>query len=212
MRLFQRKHFLIFITAFCPFPLLSQAQSTVVKPAAEQLGTDTNVVKAGPNEFIIINGIGVIGNKTTKSHIILRELPFSVNDTIARADMEAKLKSAKENILNTSLFNFVRVDTITSANERVNVLISVAERSELLVRLAHSQTDICDAEFISALTGEGIAGLVSAISGKLVPVSVPAGSAVPFTGEEIDRLAAAREAVEHRDAPAAADLLQALLT
>ncbi len=77
---------------------------------------------------VIINDIQIIGNKITKGHIILRELSFKKNDTISGQDIQRKLKSAKENILNTSLFNFVTIDTLPVGNDRVNVLVTVAER------------------------------------------------------------------------------------
>lgn len=78
--------------------------------------------------FVIINGIELIGNKVTKKHIILREVPFHVNDTILKKELKGKLKSARENLLNTSLFNFVTADTIPAGTDRVNVLVSVTER------------------------------------------------------------------------------------
>ena len=53
---------------------------------------------------------------------------------------------------------------------------------------------------------------MSAIAGALVPISLPAGSAVPFTSEQVEGLAAAKIAVEQRDTTAASNLLHALLT
>ena len=105
-----RIFFLIAVSLLCPALLFSQSCLP-----AEKLGTDTIIVPAKQKEFIIINGITLIGNKVTKSHIVLRELPFVVNDTILKQDVSAKLKSARENILNTSLFNFVTVDTVSFA-------------------------------------------------------------------------------------------------
>ena len=79
-------------------------------------------------EFVVINDIQIVGNKVTKNHIIFREIPFSVNDTINKSELPGKLKSTKENLLNTSLFNFVTLDTISMGSNRVNVLVTVAER------------------------------------------------------------------------------------
>lgn len=91
-------------------------------------------------------------------------------------------------------------------------LISIAERSDLVVRLINWRSELPGAKPISALTGEGIADLVSAISRSLVPVSFPAGSAVPFTAEQLELLTASRDAVEQREALSASSLLQAMLT
>jgi tRNA modification GTPase len=65
--------------------------------------------------------------------------------------------------------------------------------------------------FTSAATGEGIAELVAAIGTALVPVAPPAGSAVPFTREQILVLDAANNACARRDASALETALQPLL-
>ncbi len=100
-----------------------QAPGDTVNSTAERLGSDTKT-----ENFVIINRIGIIGNKVTKDHIILRELTFSENDTVSSSVVQAKLRSSKENLLNTSLFNFVTIDTIPTNDERIEILISVAER------------------------------------------------------------------------------------
>ena len=84
--------------------------------------------KTDSTGFVVINEINIIGNKVTKSYIIRREIPFHAGDTISKSEIQNKLKAAKENLLNTSLFNFVTVDTIPSGNQRVSILITVAER------------------------------------------------------------------------------------
>lgn len=58
----------------------------------------------------------------------MREIPFHSADTIDVNQFGNYLKAARQNLLNTSLFNFVTVDTIPAGNHRVNVLVSVAER------------------------------------------------------------------------------------
>lgn len=101
----------------------------------EYISSDKKNEENKPREFVIVNDIQIIGNKTTKKHIILRELPFSVNDSIGKGELQKKLKSARENLLNTSLFNFVTADTIPvppsiaeTGQGRINILITVAER------------------------------------------------------------------------------------
>lgn len=113
--------FLFFVAAV---PGRSQTPP-VPLPLAEQLGTDT---RAEVPDYVIIHQIGIIGNKVTKRHIIVRELSFLENDTIARDVFSKKLVSARENLLNTSLFNFVTIDTIPVTADRMQVLVTVAER------------------------------------------------------------------------------------
>ena len=91
-------------------------------------------------------------------------------------------------------------------------LIAVAERMQLVQRLVNARSDIRRPHLVSALNGEGVADLIAAIARMLAPKSLPAGSAAPFTLEQVDALAAAKTAVEQRDAAAASDLLQAMLT
>ncbi|MEK6616186.1 MAG: POTRA domain-containing protein [Bacteroidota bacterium] len=90
--------------------------------------TDSSSFQTKPNDYVVINEINIFGNKVTKRHIILRELSFAVKDTIEKSNLHEKLSSAKENLLNTSLFNFVTVDTIPAGDERVNVLVTASER------------------------------------------------------------------------------------
>src|ERR1039457_2582182 len=81
-----------------------------------------------PREIIVIGKILIVGNKTTKNKIIFRELAFQENDTILREDIPQKMRSAKQNLLNTSLFNFVSVDTLPVDKEHFDIIISVSER------------------------------------------------------------------------------------
>jgi len=55
----------------------------------------------------IIDDVVISGNKITRDQIILRELTFQAGDTIASYQLGPKLRMSRENLLNTSLFNFV---------------------------------------------------------------------------------------------------------
>ena len=63
---------------------------------------------------------------------------------------------------------------------------------------------------VSALTGEGLAELLEAIAGRLVPLPPPAGAAVPFTQRQVRLLAKSLAAVEQGDAEAACKCLARL--
>ncbi len=76
---------------------------------------------------LIIQDITITGNKKTKSHIILRELSFSVGDTVVKSAFPSLIEKANKNLLNTSLFNFVTIDTLVEENG-VKISIVVAER------------------------------------------------------------------------------------
>jgi outer membrane protein assembly factor BamA len=79
---------------------------------------------------VVIHSIKIEGNLRTKTSIVLRELAFHESDTVSGADFKRKLKAGRENIFNTSLFNFVTIDTVPRGGWPLNmdVLIRVVER------------------------------------------------------------------------------------
>lgn len=91
-------------------------------------------------------------------------------------------------------------------------LISAEKRLQLVQRFISSRPENGQPHVVSALNGEGVADVMSAIVRALVPVSLAAGSAIPFTAEQVDGLAAAKASVEKRDTTVASKLLLALLT
>lgn len=64
----------------------------------------------------------------------------------------------------------------------------------------------------SAVTGAGIGELVAVIGRSLVPAPPPAGAAVPFTIDQLQRCDAARAAIEQHNAAALAACLQPMLS
>jgi hypothetical protein len=77
--------------------------------------TSFGITQAGEyhtnHETVIIGGITFTGNKTTKDHIICRELLFKSGDTLQTEKIDDLLAQSRLNLLNTSLFNFVEVET-----------------------------------------------------------------------------------------------------
>lgn len=75
----------------------------------------------------VVKTINVIGNKTTKEKIILRELSFSIGETVLATDTsEHKIKS-ENNLFNTSLFNFTKI-TFKDSSKNWIVIIELQER------------------------------------------------------------------------------------
>jgi outer membrane protein assembly factor BamA len=116
--------FFLLVLVIYPKFVFSKNDSSVLDCAADTLLLQDSSRQA----YVIVNSIQLIGNKVTKDHILLRELPFMVNDTILKIELHGKLTSAQQNLLNTSLFNFVTIDTFPSGNKHIIVLITVAER------------------------------------------------------------------------------------
>ena len=87
------------------------------------------------SSYVVVSYIVLEGNNVTKSSIILKELTFAVGDTINKSDWEKELRNSKENIQNTTLFNFVDIECIDNddfSNE-VKLKIKVTERWYLWV-------------------------------------------------------------------------------
>jgi outer membrane protein assembly factor BamA len=79
------------------------------------------------NSFLI-KGIYITGNHKTKEKIILRELFINTGDTIPVNDLEQRIARSRENLINTSLFNFVTIKPIQAEGRELLILITVEER------------------------------------------------------------------------------------
>ncbi len=81
----------------------------------------------GQDSTFTINLIEIEGNKTTKNYIIEKEITFHHGDVISIQDFNTKALRSKQNLINTSLFNFVFVESTIDSN-LLNVKIKVKER------------------------------------------------------------------------------------
>lgn len=90
--------------------------SFVVSSLAIYAGIEDISGKNSPHDSlpskVIIRKITLTGNKITKERIIRRELLVKENDTIAVQDLSLALQQSRKNLINTSLFNFVTIDSI----------------------------------------------------------------------------------------------------
>jgi outer membrane protein assembly factor BamA len=76
----------------------------------------------------IVKEVKIIGNKTTRDNIILREIPFIIGDTIAKENLDEIIERTHSNLLNTSLFNFVTVEPVYFDDILISIYITVEER------------------------------------------------------------------------------------
>jgi len=81
-----------------------------------------------PIQYVVIGDVSYEGNKITKPHIIKRELLFNSGDTISVSEFEKILSSSRENLLNTSLFNFVEFTANLHPNNGSTINIFFVER------------------------------------------------------------------------------------
>ncbi len=119
--LFNKTLFRLFVVAllFCyGHPLVSQTEEAGKQRPSKQFKPQYKIEQ-----------IVVTGNKRTKEKIILRELNFKTGDLITLNELDYSKIRSQQNLINTSLFNFV---TITSqANDSaltLSIYIDVKER------------------------------------------------------------------------------------
>jgi len=80
-----------------------------------------------PDSFII-SEINIEGNYVTSEKLIFRELTFRLNDTVHSNRIEYLRKTSINNLVKTSLFNFVEIETIEPVPGFLTVIIRLTER------------------------------------------------------------------------------------
>ncbi len=75
----------------------------------------------------VVRDIVISGNNKTKAEIILRECPMSISDTLSLDEINKVLTNFNNNLVKTSLFNFVNTNYSINADS-VIILVSVEER------------------------------------------------------------------------------------
>lgn len=80
--------------------------------------------------YRVIRSVNFTGNKVTQERIITRELLFHVNDSLSAKEFSEKMEQSRKNLMNTSLFNFVTIDTVfdNSTSPDVHVTLDMLER------------------------------------------------------------------------------------
>lgn len=77
---------------------------------------------------VVVGQIIISGNKVTKERVILNELVFAYGDTISINKLGEALRNSRNNLLNTSLFNFVSITYAKRPNREVVFHVKVDER------------------------------------------------------------------------------------
>jgi len=83
------------------------------------------------DRFITVGYIELSGNKKTHEHSIYRELQVAAGGKYLPDEFSKRINQSRLNLLNTSLFNFVTIDTISGnyqGNSVMNVTITLLER------------------------------------------------------------------------------------
>ncbi len=86
--------------------------------------------EVGDNDYIYINNIHISGNQLTKRKIIIREIMFSEGDSLMSRELFVLMEKSRQNLLNLSLFNYVRysIDSVYPGKKIVDIAYAVEER------------------------------------------------------------------------------------
>ena len=76
----------------------------------------------------LISSITVVGNKKTRSNIILREVPFTSGMSFSLSSLIDLFKQGEQQIMNTALFHSVRIYASKFEGNCLEITIEVAER------------------------------------------------------------------------------------
>lgn len=93
-----------------------------------------NIVSADGSDSLtrvksyFVAGIQIEGNKKTDEAIILRELTFKLHDSLLVKFLDENALRSKQNLVRTSLFNYVSVDFIVFDSDKILARIYVEER------------------------------------------------------------------------------------
>ncbi len=90
------------------------------------------VVLSQTDSSLVISNIRLVGNNKTKEYVIHRELSFKVGDTLSTSEINNELEFSRNNLLNTSLFNYVTIEHFKVDEVFTEVLIVVTERWYIL--------------------------------------------------------------------------------
>ena len=85
-------------------------------------------IQSKANAQYRISQIEIEGNAKTKAYIILRELPYQVGSIVIKDSLSLYNTLAKEQLINTSLFNDVNITTSIMDSTSVKIKINLSER------------------------------------------------------------------------------------
>lgn len=77
------------------------------------------------SDYVVVSDIVIEGNNVTKSSVVLKELTFSRGDTIEISRWEEELRISKENVQNTTLFNFVDFECVKDVSSENSLILNI---------------------------------------------------------------------------------------
>jgi len=106
----------------CSFAQMNEGNNVVV------CSTNGMSAVSDTNRLFVIHDITISGNEKTKPAIILRELPFKLNETYPLGTIVQKFKKARKQLMNSGLFRNVVVSLKNMDDHDVYINIVVEEK------------------------------------------------------------------------------------
>ncbi|MBI3512427.1 MAG: hypothetical protein HY064_17340 [Bacteroidetes bacterium] len=132
---------LFFILFFFPgtrilFSQIHSDSSSIHFPRILSTPTELSKIDSFPEDssLYVISALNFSGNKKTKQFVLEREMTFHAGDTIRGYELQQRAERSRQNLLNTSLFNFVNIyyacsrDTSAVPCHSMNITVNVKER------------------------------------------------------------------------------------
>jgi outer membrane protein assembly factor BamA len=117
----------MFYAGFLAFILLQQPLINPCPGCLRGVGQPPDSLIKKEKSFVVRN-IKVSGNKVSKNFIVTREITLHPGNRVQGKEIPTHLTASKQNLLNTSLFNFVNLDTLELPGDSIDVEVKVEER------------------------------------------------------------------------------------
>lgn len=130
MRMGKKYYWCVWLACCCGSLAVAQPSVPVPGPPTSPKTelSDSSAGNESPPRAFVVGKIYIEGNKKTKPYIIKRELPFKTGDSVYLPDLVNGFEIAREQLMNTTLFNEVVVALKAFRGYTVDVIISVKER------------------------------------------------------------------------------------
>lgn len=116
------------IGKFCFCQIGTSESLPLTNPNSTVYSTNGVSTVSDTNQLFIIHDIVIVGNEKTKPAIILRELPFKMDEEYALGSIVDKFKKARKQLMNTGLFRKVVVSLQNFDGNSVNINVEVQEK------------------------------------------------------------------------------------
>ena len=91
-----------------------------------QVGADSLVFP--DSSGVLISSLNIVGNRHTKTFILLREIHFKPGDRIKKEELPENFTRARNQVYNTNLFTEVNIDSTVQPDASLAVTVTVREK------------------------------------------------------------------------------------